>query len=58
MAALRASARAQGADPSDDGPVRVFGATVFPGSEDRVVVSLDEAVNARSGEITSRGQAA
>ena len=42
MAALLASARAQGASPSDGGPVRVFGATFFPGSTDRVVVSLDE----------------
>lgn len=44
MAALRAAARAQGANPSDapDAPVRVFGTTVFPGSVDAVTVSLND----------------
>jgi poly-gamma-glutamate synthesis protein (capsule biosynthesis protein) len=42
MAALRAAARAQGSNVSYDpaAPVRVFGSTVFPGSVDRVLVSL------------------
>lgn len=44
MSALRAAARAQGTNVSDDpgASVRVFGSTVFPGSTDRVVVSLND----------------
>ena len=42
MSALRAAARAQGSNVSDDpdAPVRVFGSTVFPAATDGVVVSL------------------
>ena len=44
MNALRAAARAQGSDVSDDpdDPVRVFGTTVSPGERDRSVVSLSD----------------
>ena len=44
MSALRAAARAQGSNVSDDpdAPVRSFGSTVFPGSTDRVIVSLND----------------
>ena len=44
MEALRGVARAQGAGVSDDpeAPVRLFGSTVFPGDEDRTVVSLND----------------
>jgi poly-gamma-glutamate synthesis protein (capsule biosynthesis protein) len=44
MQALRDAARAQGANVSDDAgsPVRTFGATVFPGQVDRVVVRLND----------------
>ncbi len=45
MAALRDAARAQGGSVSDDpdASVRVFGATVRPGSEDRTIVTLNDA---------------
>ena len=44
MAALRDVARRQGATVSEDedAPVRVFGANVFPGPEDRATVSLND----------------
>ena len=44
MAALRDVARMRGANvpDDDDGPVRVLGRTVYPGDEDRTVVSLDD----------------
>ena len=44
MDALRAAARAQGSNVSDDpsAGVRVFGTTVVPGDEDRSVVSLND----------------
>ncbi|MEE2669971.1 MAG: CapA family protein [Gemmatimonadota bacterium] len=44
MSALRAAARAQGENASEDvnEPVRVFGTTVFPGARDAVTVSLNE----------------
>ena len=44
MSALRAAARAQGENTSEDvnEPVRVFGTTVFPGARDAVTVSLNE----------------
>ena len=44
MTALRAAARAQGTDVSDDSDasVRVFGTTVSPGDRDRSMVSLSE----------------
>ena len=44
MAALRDAARAQGVNVPEDpeAPVRVFGSTVFPGSEDRTIVSLND----------------
>ena len=44
MQALREAARALGSNVSDDAeaPVRAFGATVFPGEVDRVVVRLND----------------
>ena len=44
MSALRAAARAQGANVPDDpdAAVRTFGTTVFPAAADRVVVSLND----------------
>ena len=44
MAALRDVARAHGNDVPDDleAPVRLFGVTVFPGAEDRGVVTLND----------------
>ncbi len=44
MAAMREIARRQGAAVPDDdrSPVRLFGATVYPGASDRVVVSLND----------------
>jgi poly-gamma-glutamate capsule biosynthesis protein CapA/YwtB (metallophosphatase superfamily) len=44
MAALRNAARAQGSNVSDNpgAAVRTFGTTVFPGSVDRVITSLND----------------